>query len=416
MSVTDFYKDFLKGDKVIWTCFFLLIATSIVEMYSASSTLAFRASNFNAPITRHVMFLLVGFVVAYFTHRSLPYKYIPLLGLFLYVVSIALLIIVLMIGESTNNATRWISFFGVQFQPSELAKLSTIISCALFIGRCKGVFTPKRIWIFLGMVMIPTFLILLDNLSTAAMLFVICLIMLFCAGISLRELWTFISSRGFVGVVCAVFVIGLTYFLYTGKEIGDVFHRAETWQNRFVRFYTEVPLDSSFEVTDYNRQSTHAKIAISNGRYSGLGIGDSEQRDFLPHAFDDFIFAIIVEETGLFSLLVIALYLGVFSRCLYLIYRCDEPILCYTLLGISLMLLIQAYFHVAVSLGCVPVTGQPLPIISRGGTSCLVGCLSFGLLLCISRYIYENPKESSSNGRQRVDKSKREDKEVQIEE
>ena len=399
MSVTDFYKDFLKGDKVIWTCFFLLIAISIVEMYSASSTLAFRAKNFNAPITRHVMFLLVGFVVAYFTHRSLPYKYIPLLGLFLYVVSIALLIFVLMIGESTNDATRWLPIFGFKFQPSELAKLSTIISCALFIGRCKGVFTPKRIWIFLGMVTIPTFLILLDNLSTAAMLFVICLIMLFCAGISLRELWTFISSRGFVGVVCSVFVIGLTYFLYTGKEIGDVFHRAETWQNRFIRFYTEVPLDSSFEVTDYNRQSTHAKIAISNGRYSGLGIGDSEQRDFLPHAFDDFIFAIIVEEYGLIGgAFVVMLYLILLYRAIRIMVAMPQSFGGFVVFGLAFLLVMQAMVNMGVAVGIFPVTGQPLPFVSMGGTSLLFTGCAFGIILSVSREINKKDDKMCTEG------------------
>ena len=141
-------------------------------------------------------------------------------------------------------------------------------------------------------------------------------------------------------------------------------------------------------------------------------MGDSEQRDFLAEAYSDFIFAIIVEEIGLFSILVVFIYLIIFSRAFYLIYRCDEPILCYTLLGLSLMLLVQAYFHVGVALGCFPVTGQPLPIISRGGTSIVITSLSFGLMLCISRYINESASASSSNGRQTVDKSKANTKEI----
>ena len=232
--------------------------------------------------------------------------------------------------------------------------------------------------------------------------------MLICAGLSWKGVWNVISSRFFIGTV----VVGILFFAFSEYKVSDVFHRLSTWQARIVNFYTPVSLDETFEITDQNRQSSHAKIAISNGRYFGLGVGDSEQRDFLAEAYSDFIFAIIVEEIGLFSILVVFIYLIIFSRAFYLIYRCDEPILCYTLLGLSLMLLVQAYFHVGVALGCFPVTGQPLPIISRGGTSIVITSLSFGLMLCISRYINESASASSSNGRQTVDKSKANTKEI----
>ena len=214
--------------------------------------------------------------------------------------------------------------------------------------------------------------------------------------------------------VLAMLVGGLFLLFYSDVDLKDTFHRATTWSGRVVNFFTDVPLDDSFEITDKNRQESHARIAISNGRYFGMGIGDSEQRDFLSQAFSDFIFAIIVEEMGVFSLIVVFIYLLIFYRAIVLIKRLEDPILCYILLGLSLMLLVQAYFHVAVSLGCVPVTGQPLPIISRGGTSILIFSVYFGLMLNISRTIFEDTHDVSSNGKQSVAKRNDDEENVKL--
>ena len=257
MSVKDFFKDFFKGDTVIWICFLTLIAVSIVEMYSASSRLAFRTENFNGPITRHVMFLMIGLVFAYLIHRLLHYKYIPLLGLFGYFISIILLILVLFFGESANGASRWFNIFGIRFQPSELAKLTTTVVFALFLGRNQEKGKIDKIWVYLLIIpLVPGVLIMMENLSTALLLLGACFIMLICAGLSWKGVWNVISSRFFIGTV----VVGILFFAFSEYKVSDVFHRLSTWQARIVNFYTPVSLDETFEITDQNRQSSQTPL------------------------------------------------------------------------------------------------------------------------------------------------------------
>lgn len=425
MGVRDFFKAFFKGDGILWFCYLALVVISIVEMYSASSTLAFRAVNYNTPIQRHVILLLVGVALAIFIHRSLSYRYIPLFAILGYFLSLGALMYVLVLGIATNGAARWINIGPIQFQPSELAKLSTVLLLASVLGAAqhrKKYSDPKYFLSCLLIWIVPSCLILVENLSTAALLTFVCSLMMIFSGPFFTTIWLYLkkilnllrTNEIFRFTVLAMLVGGLFLLFYSDVDLKDTFHRATTWSGRVVNFFTDVPLDDSFEITDKNRQESHARIAISNGRYFGMGIGDSEQRDFLSQAFSDFIFAIIVEEMGVFSLIVVFIYLLIFYRAIILIKRLEDPILCYILLGLSLMLLVQAYFHVAVSLGCVPVTGQPLPIISRGGTSILIFSVYFGLMLNISRTIFEDTHDVSSNGKQSVAKRNDDEENVKL--
>lgn len=380
-------KKYLKGDATLWIVFIMLCIVSAIEMYSASSTLAYKAANHTAPMLRHVGFLAGGALIAFCVHL-IPYRYIRLMAYVGLVLSFFMLIWVLFKGQSENDASRWLVIMGVQFQPSELAKLSVIIVAADLISRIKD---PKRDeWIYfrntLIMLALICPLILFENFSTAFILFVVVFIMMFIGRVSLKKLSILAGS------LILILVVGFGLVKTIPKEsMPGAFDRAYTWVARIDRFSSDKDDETKkYEITDDNRQVQHGRIAIARGGIFGVMPGNSVERDFLPQAYSDFIYAIIVEEMGMIGgIFVIILYLILLFRAGRIATKCSSVFPAILVIGLSLMIVIQTFINMSVATSLIPVTGQTLPLISRGGTAILITCIYFGIIFGITRQMKE---------------------------
>jgi cell division protein FtsW len=381
-------KKYLRGDATLWIAFIMLCVVSIIEMYSASSTLAYKAANHTAPMLRHVGFLAGGALIAIIVHL-IPYRFIRLMSYLGLLLSIVLLILVQFMGQSENDATRWLVIGGVQFQPSELAKLSVIIVAADFISRIKNPATDENRYFWSIMVMLALIcpLILIENFSTAGILFGVVFIMMFIGKISMKKLG--IIAGGLI--VAAIMGYGAIKAI-PSDSMPKPLKRAYTWTSRIDKFFVEDAdkKEDKYAITDDNLQVQHGKIAIARGGIFGVMPGNSVERDFLPQAYSDFIFAIIVEEIGLIGgFVVMLLYLILLYRAGRIAMESPTVFPAVVVIGLSLMIVIQAFVNMAVATSLGPVTGQPLPLISRGGTSILITCIYFGVILGVTRQIKE---------------------------
>lgn len=380
-------KKYLRGDGVLWAVFIGLCFVSVVEMYSASSTLAYKAINHTVPMLRHVIFLGMGAFIAVVVHM-IPYKYIRIGAFVMLAFSVATLVLVLFKGKSENDATRWLELGGFQFQPSEFGKLSLIVIAADFIARIKNSEQNEKKYFRMLIVIsgIVCALILLENFSTAAILFGVILIMMFIGRIAWQKL-AFV-----VGTIVAVALFGFATFKVVPQESMPKFlDRGYTWVNRIDRFLTEGEGDEDkYVINDENLQVQHGRIAIARGGVTGVMPGNSVQRDFLPQAYSDFIYAIIVEELGLIGgVVVILLYMILLFRAGRIATMSKTVFPAILVIGLSLMIVLQAFVSMAVATSLGPVTGQPLPMISRGGTSILITSIYFGIIFGVARQIRE---------------------------
>jgi len=373
----DFANKIFRGDRVIWMIFLFLCLISIVEVYSASSMLTFR-TNYWQPIMKHTLFLLTGTVIVLLVHSMSP-KYFWIFIVMLPFVWV-LLIATQFMGQTVNGANRYL--FG--FQPSEIAKLS-LISCVAFIlsrqrNKMSESLSFKWIWM---LTIITCLLILRDNFSTGAILYAVIAIMMFVGQVPFKKMAVFI-------LVTLTFIALLFAFIWfmpdTAEKTG--LHRGVVWVNR-IKDYKEQPdiRKGDYVITDDNFQTTQAKIAVARGKVFGNMPGNGQQRDFLPQAYSDFIFAIIIEETGIIGgIFVLALYVFLFIRAGVIAGRCTKLFPKFLVMGSALMLVMQALVNMSVSVGLMPVTGQPLPLVSRGGSSILITCVFIGIILSVSRF------------------------------
>ena len=372
----DLLRSIFKGDKVIWIIFLFLCLISIVEVFSAASTLTYKSGDHWGPITQHSIILMVGAVVVVFMH-NIPYKWFQVFPVFLLPLSVVLLGLVMMM-ERINGAARWMTFMGIQFQPSEVAKMAVIIVTAFILskGQDEDGASPKafkRIMIITGVVCL---LIAPENLSTAALLFGVVFLMMFIGRVAMKKL-----------LILAGALAGVAILVLTKNSDLPFLHRFDTWRARIEKFTddTEVPA-AKFDI-DKDAQIAHARIAVATSNVVGRGPGNSVQRDFLSQAFSDFIFAIIVEELGLIGgAFVVFLYVCLLIRVGRIAKKCDRTFPAFLIIGIALLLVSQAVFNMMVAVGLAPVTGQPLPLISKGGTSTLINCAYIGMILSVSRY------------------------------
>jgi cell division protein FtsW len=387
------FKKYFKGDTTLWVVFIFLCILSVIEMYSASSTLAYKATNHTAPMLRHVGFLTGGILIAIVVHL-IPYKIIRIisyLGLFL---SAGLLILVMFKGQSENDAARWLVIGGVQFQPSEFAKLSVIIVAADLISRIRD--NAKEEWVYFRNTIIMLIaicgLILLENFSTAFILFAVVFIMMFIGRISFKYLGSL------AGILLILLVVGYgAVKTIPENSMPHKFKRAYTWVARIERHSDKEGKSNKYVVNDKNRQEIYGQIAIARGGVLGVLPGNSVERDYLPQAYSDFIFSIIVEEMGLIGgILVIILYLILLFRAGQIATKCSSVFPALLVIGLALMIVIQTFINMSVATSLIPVTGQPLPLISRGGTSILITCIYFGIILGITRQI-KNEQESTND-------------------
>lgn len=378
----DFVNKIFRGDRVIWMIFMFLCLISIVEVYSASSTLTFR-TDYWRPILRHSIFLLAGLGIVLLIHTVKP-KYFSLLAILL-PISILLMIATRFLGTPINGSYRWISLAGITFQPSEIAKICLIGFVAFILSKQKEL-TEKKVFNFLLFATgITCGIIFIDNGSTAIILAGIVFLMMFVGQVPFKDL----GKMLLIGIILVALLIGVNEILPGNYKF---LPRVETWVERFKDFGGDEDVNrQGFTITDDNYQVSHANIAISNGGLIGKMPGNSSERDFLPQAYSDFIYAIIIEEMGLVGgLFVLLLYIILFFRVGIIANRTEKLFPKLLVIGAALILVTQAFANMAVAVGLIPVTGQTLPLISRGGTSTLITCIYFGIILSVSRY--DTPK------------------------
>ncbi len=377
----DLANKLFKGDRVIWIIFMFLCLISVVEVFSATSTIAYKNANHWAPIVRHASFLTGGFVLILLLH-NIPCRFFSALILLL-PVSILMLFVTPFIGISENDAHRWLSLFGVQFQPSEFAKLACIVFVSFMMSR-RGKFSEDQIfkYVLIG-VSATCVLILPENFSTAFMLFGVCFLMMCIGQLPLKKMGILTGS---LVVALTLFILALTL---TPTELLRYVPRGVTWKERIKEFRNkERTVDpGTYKITDDNFQVSHAKIAIARGGVFGKMPGHGQQRDFLPQAYSDFIYAIIIEELGYVGgVVVLLLYIMLLVRAGMIARKCDKLFPKFLVLGCGLLIVVQALANMAVAVNLIPVTGQPLPLISRGGTSTVITCIYFGIILSVSRF------------------------------
>ena len=393
-----------KGDKVIWMVFFFLCMISIVEVFSASSGLTYKSQNYIGPIAYHAFTIAAGVVVAIIT-LNIPCRYFKLMTPFLLLITAILLLIVMLGGgKSTNDASRWISIMGFTIQPSEIAKGTIVLAVAQILAamqRENGADRQAFKWIL--WITIPTCAMIgVENLSTAALLFGVVILMMFIGLVPLRQLGKLVGALVFVVVfaVAMVMIVGhdtsgedtkqltKTEQLDQPKEkskIEKLLHRADTWKARILKFGKDDVAPQDYDL-DKDAQVAHANIAIVSSGVVGKGPGKSVERDFLAQAFSDFIFAIVIEELGLLgAAFVVFLYIILLYRCARIASQCENNFPAFLAMGLGLLLVVQAAFNMMVAVGLAPVTGQPLPLISKGGTSTIINCAYIGTILSVSR-------------------------------
>ncbi len=377
---------YLRGDKTIWTIFIVLSVISVIVLFSASSTLAFKASNHQQPILMHIAFLSIGAFFAFVVHL-VPYKYIRILGYLGFIISFSLLVYLSARGVVTNNARRWISILGISFQPSELAKLSLIIVVADLVSRVRAKPTDEnKIFKIILYFSIPTIgLIFLENFSTAAIIGFTIFSIMFLGQISYKKL---------LPIIAIILVLVLSILLIAksvdSEKLPRPLARATTWVNRIINLSEDKNPEKRFEINDKNYQVQQGRIAVAHGGLKGVFPGNSIQRDYLPHAFDDFIFAIILEEMGLIGgIFIMILYMALLFRTGQIATLCRSTFPALLVTGLGLIITLQASVNMLVGSGFGLVTGQTLPLISRGGTSIVITSIYFGIILGIIRQIKE---------------------------
>ena len=393
-----------KGDKVIWMVFFFLCMISIVEVFSASSGLTYKSQNYIGPIAYHAFTIAAGVVVAIIT-LNIPCRYFKLMTPFLLLITAILLLIVMLGGgKSTNDASRWISIMGFTIQPSEIAKGTIVLAVAQILAamqRENGADRQAFKWIL--WITIPTCAMIgVENLSTAALLFGVVILMMFIGLVPLRQLGKLVGVLVFM-VVFAVAMVMIVGHDTSGEDtkqltkteqldqprekskIEKLLHRADTWKARILKFGKDDVAPQDYDL-DKDAQVAHANIAIVSSGVVGKGPGKSVERDFLAQAFSDFIFAIVIEELGLLgAAFVVFLYIILLYRCARIASQCENNFPAFLAMGLGLLLVVQAAFNMMVAVGLAPVTGQPLPLISKGGTSTIINCAYIGTILSVSR-------------------------------
>ncbi|MGI6073372.1 MAG: FtsW/RodA/SpoVE family cell cycle protein [Fermentimonas sp.] len=397
--ISDLGSKVFKGDKVIWAVFLILCVISLVEIFSATSTIVYRQQNQWGPMLRHGMFLLGGVGIILLIH-NIPYKYFSSL-IFVLIASIVLLLLTPFIGETVNGADRWISIFGITIQPSEIAKISLMGTIAFLLSRQNGENDALLFKWMIGLMVVVCGIIAVDNLSTAVLLFGVCFILMFIGNVKMIRL---IKVAG-IGVLAVGIFVAILSILPSGALDKGPLDRFGTWKNRIEHFSgskSDGGLDpSNLVITKENYQVVHSKIAIANGGVLGVFPGNSKARDSLPQAYSDFIYAIIIEEMGIVGgILVLLMYVIILIRSGMIAKKIDKLFPKYLVLGSALMLAIQAFINMAVAVNFIPVTGQPLPLVSRGGTSTLITCAYFGIILSAYRFGIvkkETKEESVSN-------------------
>ncbi|MCB0640066.1 MAG: FtsW/RodA/SpoVE family cell cycle protein [Phaeodactylibacter sp.] len=383
MSLGNRLSAELRGDRVIWMVVALLAMFSILSVYSATGSMAFKVSggNTEAYLMKHGLILGLGLLFTYVCY-VMHYMRYKQAAPWLMVIAIPMLIYTLALGQDINEARRWIEvpFIGITFQTSDFAKLALIIFVAREITRHKDYIDDyKRAFLpIIVPIVIICALIAPADLSTAMLLFTTSMLMMFIGRVGLQ----------YIGLLIILGLVVFSLLIFLSEAFPDVI-RVDTWSQR---------LDDFVNKPEGGDQLQHAKMAIARGEFFGVGPGNSQMRNFLHSSYSDFIYAIICEEYGMVGALVIlSLYVLLFFRTTALVTKSPKAFGALVAMGLSLNLVMQALANMAVSVHLVPVTGLTLPLISMGGTSLLFTCIAFGIILSVSKYIEQvNTNESGA--------------------
>jgi len=367
-------QTYLKGDLTIWIVLILLSLASLLFVYGSISPLAFRYSGGNTLqyLFKQGFMLSIGMFMVYWVHNR-NFKIFAKFAEVLYWVSVALLLFTLLKGTNINNANRWLTIpiINQNFQTSDLAKISLIIYVARYLAQQKDQLSKFNTGVLpvLLRVGLMCALILPANFSTAALLFAVCFIMLFVGRIPFLHLFGVVA----IGVIAIGMMIGIA------TVQPDLLPRATTWKNRILNHQSGSEKE--------NFQVIQAKYAIASGGLLPNGPGKGNSRNYLPHPYSDMIYAFIIEEYGalLGGIGLVLAYLTLFSRSLRIAIRSSSHFGAYLVVGLSVSLMLQALINMMVAVNIIPVTGQPLPLLSMGGTSTVFTCIAFGMILCVGR-------------------------------
>lgn len=363
---------------MIWIIAMLLAAISLLSVYSSISSLAYKHYDGNTfyYLFRHGMMLALGLVIMYYTHR-IRFKYFSRLSQLAIWISVILLVLTLIFGANINDASRWlrIPIINQNVQPSDIAKIALIAFVARMLSMKQDNIRQFKEGVL--PVLIPIglicFLILPANFSTAVMLFSVCLVLMFVGGVALKHIGLVVGT----GAAC------FALLLLVSSAVPELLPRAETWKNRIVNF------QNSDDEANY--QIDHAMMAIQAGGILPKGPGHGDSRNYLPHPYSDMIYAFIIEEYGaiLGGLGVLLLYLILLYRAIRIAGKCDQLFGSLMVIGLTFSIVFQALINMSVAVKLIPVTGQPMPLVSMGGTSTWLTCLALGMILSVSRAVEE---------------------------
>jgi cell division protein FtsW len=367
----------IRGDKTIWAIVFLLALVSFLPVYSASTNLVYvigKGSTIGY-LFKHFVHVMFGFAIVFFIHKT-PYHYFKALSIFGIPLVILLLIYTLFKGTVIDgaNASRWIQipFVGISFQTSTIAFIVLMIYVARYLAKVSDKeysFKESLLELWLPVFVILA-LVLPANFSTTALIFSMVCMLVFIGQYPLKYLG-FIVGSGFVSLI---------FFVMVAKAFPDAMpNRVDTWMSRIDRFFDDKPSDDDYQIEN-------AKIAIASGKIYGLGPGKSVQKHFLPQSSSDFIFAIIVEEYGLIGAVgILFLYLLLFVRFIIDAQKASTLFGKLLIIGLGFPIIFQAFVNMGVAVELLPVTGQPLPLISSGGTSIWMTCIAIGVILSVTK-------------------------------
>jgi len=413
----SFINKILKGDKVIWIIALLLAVISLIVVYSATSALAVNKyeGDTGKALMKHLTMLLFGFLMMFGASR-VNYKHYAKIAWVLLIPTMALLLYTLVFGRNINDASRSINVGGFSFQPSEMAKIILITYLARQLIMMEGkVYRYKDFLIKIAApILLTVALIFTENLSTALILIAVCMVLLFIGRVKMLHLFSLVG-------LC---VVGMGLYLAfdaaktsidnknrikaheeevaqgtkSASEFKAKQNRIQTWSNRLKSMGEDKGEINRFD--DSHMQRTYADIAVASGSVFGKGPGKSEQRNFLPHPYSDFIYAIIIEEYGIVGgVLVLLLYVILFTRVIRIVSKRTLTFGALMAFGLGFLIILQAMINMGVSIGLLPVTGQPLPFVSMGGTSLMATGIIIGMILSVTRSM----EDESMNKEQEIE-------------
>jgi len=387
-QVKAWIDEHFKGDPIIWAIVILLSMFSILVVYSATGTLVYKAKEVNTEqyLLRHSTLVITSLVVMWLAHK-MPYRKYALYARLFMFLSIPLLVVTYLFGSNINEANRWlmIPVINQAFQPSDLAKLSLIAALAAMLAKRQNNIqdvtrTLLPITISIGIICA---LIGMANMSTAILLLITCLLIMFIGRVPIKQL----------ALVVTVGLIGLSIAMMTGQRKGTFFARIETF------------MDSKNDDSKVPFQAEQSYIAIATGGITGKGPGNSEQRNTLPHPYSDFIYAIIIEEYGMVGgVSVLFLYLALLYRGMRIVANSNKAFGGLLSAGLSFALVIQALVNMAVAVGLGPITGLPLPLLSMGGTSLIFTGTALGIILSVSRGDHQDEALASADESKKINR------------